>query len=99
MPNCASDVPVSPLSLLICGTLAAFRQKLHLSTCPNLASQLCPSVCVVTVIQPARDRPVRVLREDVLHVSVGVVAVVRGLPIAIQRVHKLAESVVGVSGD
>src|SRR3954451_14333140 len=40
MPNCASDVPVSPLSLLICGTLAAFRQKLHLSTCPNLASQL-----------------------------------------------------------
>ena len=27
---------VSPLSLLICGTLAALRQIFHLSTCPNL---------------------------------------------------------------
>src|SRR5205809_6762636 len=52
MPNCASDVPVSPLSLLICGTLAAFRQKLHLSTCPNLASQLSDLALIVSHALP-----------------------------------------------
>src|SRR3954447_20678693 len=40
MPVRGSGGLVSSWSLLIRGILAALRQKLHLSTCPNLASQL-----------------------------------------------------------
>jgi hypothetical protein len=39
-PDCASHVPVFPLSLLIGGLSAALRQILHLSDCPNLPSHL-----------------------------------------------------------
>src|SRR5271165_4135031 len=41
MPERGSGGLVWSLSLLFRGILAALRQKLHLSTCPNLASQLC----------------------------------------------------------
>src|SRR3954467_4527921 len=40
MPVRGSGGLVSSWSLLIRGILAALRQKLHLSTCPNLASHL-----------------------------------------------------------
>jgi len=40
MPVHVSGVLVSSWSLLIRGILAALRQKLHLSACPNLASHL-----------------------------------------------------------
>jgi hypothetical protein len=40
MPVHGSGVLVSSWSLLIRGILAALRQKLHLSTCPNLPSHL-----------------------------------------------------------
>jgi hypothetical protein len=40
--ECASDVPVAPLSRPIRGILTAIRQIFHLSTCPNLPSHLYP---------------------------------------------------------
>jgi hypothetical protein len=44
MPVRGSGGLVSSWSLLISGILAALRQKLHLSTCPNFASHLLLSI-------------------------------------------------------
>jgi hypothetical protein len=43
MPVRGSGGLVSSWSLLIRGILAALRQKLHLTTCPNFAGHLSPN--------------------------------------------------------
>src|SRR5690349_9837371 len=43
MPGCDSGVSVSSCALLIRGILAAVRQKIHLSRCPNLPNHLLPA--------------------------------------------------------
>src|SRR3954451_13145279 len=64
MPVRGSGGLVSSWSLLIRGILAALRQKLHLSTCPNLASHL---------FYPAKHGPKLLRREgiQILHHALG----------------------------
>jgi hypothetical protein len=56
MPVSGSGASVSSWSLLVRGILAAFRQKLHLSNCPNLPGHLYLQGRIVNFRKAQRER-------------------------------------------